>query len=151
VSEAGRTLPPAQHEGRAVEQAIVFDMLRRSLPVLPVLVLVAWLIWGRDGALSAAFAIGLVVVNFLFSAALLAWSGRINPSLLMVAALSGFVLRLALITGAFFLVKDQEWMELVPFGLTLVLTHLGLLIWETRHLSISLTFPAVKPPAPERG
>jgi hypothetical protein len=151
VSEAGRTLPPAQHEGRAVEQAIVFDMLRRSLPVLPVLVLVAWLIWGRDGALSAAFAIGLVVVNFLFSAALLAWSARINPSLLMVAALSGFVLRLALITGAFFLVKDQEWMELVPFGLTLVLTHLGLLIWEMRHLSISLTFPAVKPPAPERG
>jgi hypothetical protein len=151
VSEAGRTLPPAQHEGRAVEQAIVFDMLRRSLPVLPVLVLVAWFIWGRDGALSAAFAIGLVVVNFLFSAALLAWSARINPSLLMVAALSGFVLRLALITGAFFLVKDQEWMELVPFGLTLVLTHLGLLIWETRHLSISLTFPAVKPPAPERG
>ncbi len=151
MSEAGRSLPPSRDDTPAVEQAIVFDMLRRSLPVLPVFVLVAWLIWEGDGAFSAAFAIGLVVVNFLFSAALLAWSARINPSLLMVAALGGFVLRLALIAGAFFLVKDQDWMELVPFGLTLILTHLGLLIWETRHLSISLTFPAVKPPAPERG
>jgi hypothetical protein len=45
-------------------------------------------------------------------------------------------------------VKDQSWVAMVPLGMTLIVTHLGLLIWETRHLSLSLAFPAVKPAAP---
>jgi hypothetical protein len=131
--------------GPAVEQQVATDMIRRSLPVLPVLVLVAGLIWGVDGALSAAFAIAIVFLNFLFSASLLAWSARISLPLMMVAALGGFVLRLALITVAVLLVKDQSWVSLVPLGFTLIITHLGLLIWETRHLSLSLAYPTVKP------
>ena len=35
----------------------------------------------------------------------------------------------------------------VPLGLTIVLTHLGLLTWETRHISNSLAFPGLKPVA----
>ena len=136
--------------GPAVEQQVVTDMIRRSLPVLPVLVLVAGLIWGVDGALSAAFAIGLVFLNFLFSASLLAWAARISLALLMVAALGGFVLRLALITVAVLLVKDQSWVSLVPLGFTIIITHLGLLIWETRHLSLSLAYPTVKPGSSRR-
>ena len=143
-------MPRDPARGPAVEQVVVTDMIRRSLPALPVLVLIAALTWGTDGALSAGFAIGLVVVNFLISAALLAHAARIGFPALMAAALGGFAARLGLLTLAFFLVKDQEWMELVPFGLTLVVTHLGLLIWETRHLSVSLAFPALKPPT-ERG
>jgi len=131
--------------GPPVEQHVATDMIRRSLPVLPVIVLVAGLIWGVDGALSAAFAVGLVFLNFLFSASLLAWSARISLGLMMVAALGGFIVRLALITVAVLLVKDQSWVELVPLGFTLIVTHLGLLIWETRHLSISLAYPTMKP------
>lgn len=131
--------------GPAVERTVATDMIRRGLPALPVLVLVAGLVWGVDGAISAAFAIGLVVVNFLVSAALLARAASIGLSLLMAAALGGFVARLAFLTVAFLVVKDQAWMELVPFGLTLIVTHLGLLIWETRHVSVSLAFPGLKP------
>ena len=131
--------------GPAVEQQVATDMIRRSLPALPALVLVAGLVWGVDGALSAAFAIGLVFLNFLFSASLLAWSARISLPLMMVAALGGFILRLALITVAVLLVKDQAWVSLVPLGFTIIITHLGLLIWETRHLSLSLAYPTVKP------
>jgi hypothetical protein len=131
--------------GPAVEQVVATDMIRRSLPALPVLVLLAGLVWGTDGALSACFAVALVVVNFLVSAVLLARAARIALPLLMVAALGGFVARLAFLALAFFLFKDQAWMELVPFGLTLIVTHLGLLIWETRHMSISLAFPGVRP------
>lgn len=137
-----------------VERRVVSDMIRRTLPALPIVVVVAGLIWGVDGALSAAFAIGLVLLNFLLSAALLSWSARISLSVLMVVALGGFVLRLALITAIVLLVKDQAWVELVPLGLTLIVTHLGLLIWETRHVSTSLAFPGVKPaarPAPQSG
>lgn len=150
--ESEPRLPINAVPGGAVERDVVMDMIRRSLPALPVLVLVAGLIWGMDGALSAAFAIGLVIVNFVVSAAMLTRAARIALPVLMAAALGGFLLRLILITVAFLLVKDQSWMSLVPFGLTLIITHLGLLIWETRHLSISLAYPTVKPPrlTPER-
>ena len=138
--------PPS--DGPAVEREVAFDMIKRSLPVLPALVAVAGVIWGVHGALSAAFAIALVLVNFVFAASLLAWSARIALALMMVAALGGFILRLALITIAVLAVKDQSWVELVPLGMTLIVTHLGLLIWEARHLSLSLAYPTVKPAAP---
>jgi hypothetical protein len=135
----------------AVERHIVTDMVRRALPALPVIVLVAGLIWGRDGALSAAFAIGVVILNFAAAAGILTWAARMSPVVLALGALGGFVVRLALITVAVLAVKDQSWVELVPLGLTLVATHLGLLIWESKHLSISFAFPGVRPAAPERG
>ena len=144
-SEPLESLKVQRDPGAAVEQAVATDMVRRALPALPVLVLVAGLIWGVNGAISACFAIGLVVVNFLVSATILARAAGIGLSVLMAAALGGFVARLAFITLAFFIVKDQAWMELVPFGMTLIVTHLGLLIWETRHMSMSLAFPGVKP------
>ncbi|MCA1690665.1 MAG: ATP synthase subunit I [Acidimicrobiales bacterium] len=134
-----------------VERQVATDMIRRGLPVLPLLILLAGLIWGVNGALSSAFAVGLVLVNFLVAATLLTWSARISLAFLMVAALGGFVVRLALINVAVLSVKDHAWVELIPLGLTLVVTHLGLLIWEARHVSISLAFPAVKPPPPGKG
>lgn len=128
-----------------VERQVVTDMIRRSLPAFPLLVAAATVFWGRAGALSAAFAIGLVLVNFLVAATLLGWGARISVVVFALAAMGGFVLRLALITVAVLLVKDQWWVELVPLGFTLVITHLGLLIWEARHVSASLAFPALKP------
>lgn len=135
----------APSENHSVERQVVTDMIRRTLPALPMIVGVAGLIWGLDGAFSAAFAILLVLTNFVLSASLLSWSARRSLHLLMVVALVGFVLRLALITAIVLLVKDQAWVSLVPLGLTLIVTHLGLLIWETRHVSASLAFPALKP------
>ncbi len=128
-----------------VERQVVTDMVRRSLPALPAVILLAGLGWGTAGAASAAYAIGLVLVNFLFSAVLLETAARISLPLLMVAALGGFVVRLAMITAAVLLVKDQSWVSLVPLSITLIVTHLGLLIWESRHVSASLAFPALKP------
>ncbi len=150
MTDAGAGLVRRRDLGPAVERHIVVDMIRRAAPVLPLVVLAAGLIWGVNGALSAAFAIGLVLVNFLVSASLLAWSARIALGLMMVAALGGFVVRLALIAVAVLAVKDQAWVEMVPLGITLIVTHLGLLVWEARHLSVSLAYPTVKPKLPER-
>lgn len=142
---AGDTTFLTRDTGPAVEQEIARDMVGRAAWGGPVLVGVCALAWGLDGALSSAFAVGLVVVNFLLSAALLGWAARISLGLLMGAALGGYLLRLGLISAAVLLVKDQDWVELWSLGLTLIVTHLGLLLWELRYVSASLAFPSLKP------
>ena len=106
--------------------------------------------WPRylwQGAASAAFAMAVVCVNFLLSAALITWTARISIGLMMGAVLFGYLLRLGLIFLAIWLVKDAPWVELVPLGITLIVTHLGLLFWELRYVSASLAFPGLKPTA----
>jgi hypothetical protein len=133
--------------GPAVEREVATDMVRRALPAAPVIVLLAALPWGVDGALSAAFAIVVVVANFLLAAWVLAAASRISYGLLMGAALFGYLVRIALIGLAVWAVKDLSWVEPLPLGLTLIATHLGLLLWELRYVSASLAFPGLKPGA----
>lgn len=135
--------------GPAPEPVIARDLLRRALPVAPILVFLAALPWGADGALSAAFAVAIVLVNFLLAAWLLATTARISLGLMMGTALFGYVLRLGLIFAAVWLVKDAGWVHELALGLTLIVTHLGLLFWEMRYVSASLAHPALKPPAPK--
>ena len=132
-------------EGPAVEREIAFDMVKRAAPFAPVVILACALGWGFAGGASAAYAIALVLVNFVVAAALLSWSARISLGLMMGAALFGYILRLGAITAAVLLVKDQSWVSLWPLGITLILSHLGLLFWETRFVSASLAFPGLKP------
>ena len=40
--------------------------------------------------------------------------------------------------------------EVVPFGFTLVVTHLGLLFWEMKYVSANLAYPGLKPSRPAR-
>jgi hypothetical protein len=83
--------------------------------------------------------------GFAAAAALLTWAAGISLTFLMAAALGGFLLRLALLTVAVVLVKGQPWMRLLPFALTMVGAHLGLLVWEVRHVSASLAYPGLRP------
>ena len=82
------------------ERGIVADMLRRGVKFVPMWLLFTLLLWGPDGAASAAYGIGLIFANFIAAAALLTWAGRISPTALMVAALGGFILRLGVLTVA---------------------------------------------------
>jgi hypothetical protein len=129
----------------APEAEIARDIARRGLMVAPVLVAAGAIGWGVDGALSAAYGVGIVVANFLISAAMLTWAGRISVALVMGAAMFGYLVRLGLVAAAVLVVKDMAWVELVPLGLTLIITHLGLLFWETRYVSASLAYPGLKP------
>lgn len=134
-------------EGPSPAWAVALDMARRSLWLLPVLVLGSAFFGGLNGVLSTGYALVIVVCNFLLSAALLALGGRIGAAAMGGLALFGFLLRLGLIFIAVLLVKDASWMELVPFGITLIATHLVLLFWELRHVSSALAFPGLKPAA----
>lgn len=129
----------------AVERAVVFDMVRRGAPLLPLVVLGAALVWGVHGALSAAFAVAIVVVNLMAAAFLLGWAARISPAMLMGTALFGFLGRMVLVALAVLAVKDQGWVDFTALAVTLLVTHIGLLVWETRHVSASLAFPGLAP------
>ncbi len=133
--------------GPAPEVDIARDLALRALPIAPVAVVVCGLIWGVDGALSAAYAVVLVVANFLAAALLMARAARISATMLMAAVLGGYLLRLGVLTVAVAAVRDAGWVELMPLGLTLVVTHVGLLVWEARKVSVTLAFPGLKPGA----
>jgi hypothetical protein len=139
------TLPTA---GPAPEAVLVKDLTRRAALLAPALLLVGLLGWGVDGALSAGYGLVLVVANFAIAAGLLVWAAPISLGAFMGAALFGYLLRLGLLFGAVVLVRDAGWVELWPLGLTLIVTHLGLLAWEARSVSASLAFPALKPRRP---
>jgi hypothetical protein len=129
----------------AVERELAFDMLRRGLPAAPVVVLLAAAVWGTAGAWSAAYGIAIVAANLALSALSLTWAARISLTMIMVTAMLGFLVRMALVTVAIVLVKDEAWVSLPALGATVVVTQLGLLFWETRYVSASLAFPGLKP------
>jgi hypothetical protein len=66
-------------------------------------------------------------------------------AVLMGATLFGYLVRLGIITVAVYVVADAAWVELIPLCATLIVAHLGLLVWELRYVSLSLAFPGVKP------
>jgi hypothetical protein len=129
----------------AVERDLAFDMLKRAVWVAPLILLAAALVWGADGASSALVAIGLVLVNLVLAAVALSWAARRSLTLLMAVALGGFAVRMGLVTAALMVVKDEPWIDLVALGVTVLVTHLGLLFWELRYVSATLAFPGLKP------
>lgn len=135
----------ARTDGTAVESEVAKDLVRRGLLALPAVLVIGAIGWGIDGFLSVGYAAILILANFWISAILLQWAGRISLGFLMGMSLGSFVLRIGAIVAAVWLVKNQSWVEPVPLGATLIIAHLGLLLWETRYVSASLAFPGLKP------
>ena len=131
--------------GPAPEREVARDIAIRGLKVLPVALVLGFIGWGANGVISVGLAVAMVLVNFLVAAALLSWAARISLGLLMGVALFGFVLRIGAIGLVLYLVRDEPWVAPVPLGFTLVLAHLGLLLWEARFVSLSLAYPGLKP------
>ena len=131
-----------------VEREVAFDIVRRGALVAPVIVLVAGLARGWDGAASAAIAIAIVLANFVAAAAIMTRAGRSGPAAIGAAALGGYVVRLGVIFGALFLLRNLSWIDLPTLGFVLVGTHLGLLFWETKYVSLSLAAPGLRPARP---
>jgi hypothetical protein len=131
--------------GPSPEAQITRDIVKRGLIAAPALITVSWLIWGTAGAWSSAYALGLVLCTFMIAAALVATTAR-----MMAATLFGYILRLGIIALAVMLVRNESWVNLLPLGLTLVITHLGLLFWEMRYISATLAFPGLKPVSREK-
>jgi len=113
-----------------------------------VLVAICSAIWGGRGAASSAFAVSLVILNFAVSAGIVSWTSRISLGLLMGSVLFGYLIRLGIIFLAVYLVHNAGWVSLPALGTGLVVTHLGLLVWEMRYVAMSLAHPGLKPKRP---
>lgn len=121
------------------------DMARRGLIVVPIAAGIAGLFAGWDVAASIGYAALIVVLNFLLAAHLLSWAARISLALIPSVALGGYALRLALVFLAVWFVKDFSWVRIIPLGITIIATHLGLLVWELRYVSATFAHPGLKP------
>jgi hypothetical protein len=132
-------------EGPATEAAVSKDIIKRGLIVAPLIIAVCAVIWGVDGAYSAAYGIAIVLVNFALAALFVTVSARISLGMMMGAVLFGYLIRLGLIFLAVFAVRDASWISLPALGATIIVTHLGLLVWEMKYVAISLAYPGLKP------
>ena len=142
---------PASHAAAAVpemdapERAVALDMVRRSVFFAVPLLAAGAVGWQWSGVWSVGLALVLVLVNFMLGAAVIGWGARLGPAAMMVGALGGYVVRLGIVAAAVLPVRHHDWFELLPFAASLLLTHLGLLIVETRRVSMSLAYPGLKP------
>ena len=134
-------------EGPAPVMDVARDLARRTALVAPALIVIGAIFWQTAGAASVAYGLAIVIVNFMLAAWLLAWGGRISIAAMGAAAMFGFLLRLGLIFLAVLLVKDAEWVNMLPLGLTLIVAHLGILFWEMRYIGGTLAHPGLKPSA----
>lgn len=134
-------VPPAPE----VERELAFDMLKRGVWFAPAILVLATVVWGTQGASSAAAAIALVVVNLLLAALALSWAAKVSLTAIMAVSLGGFAVRMGLVTAVLFAVRDATWIDMTALGITVLVTHLGLLFWELRYVSASLAFPGLKP------
>ncbi|HEX4818661.1 MAG TPA: ATP synthase subunit I [Acidimicrobiales bacterium] len=128
-----------------VETAIATDMVKRALPIAPAIVLVAAIAAGSNGAWTALLAVAIVIVNFLLAAVSLSWAARTSPVTLMAMSLGGFLVRMGLVTAVVLAVRHASWINLSVLAITILVTQLGLLFWETKYVGASLAFPGVKP------
>ena len=137
-----RSLPV---DGPAPELQVANDLARRAIPIAPVLLIAAGIGWGWNGVASSAIGIGLVVVNFLVAAWIITWTIRISLNALMAGVMFGFIFRMSMLTVAVVLLRKFDWIEDIPLLFTVLITHIGLLMWETRYVSMSLAYPGLKP------
>jgi hypothetical protein len=136
---------PVAHESRIADH-----MARHALLVAPVVVLACGLLRGVDGAVSAAIGLALVAVNFFVSARLIGWAAARSLALLQGAVLGGFVVRLFALTLIVLGLEQFSFIDLPVLVLTIAFTHIGLLVWETRYVSLTLAAPGLKPGIGER-
>lgn len=130
-----------------VEREVALDIVKHGAMVAPLVLLLA-AVRGWDGVASAAIALGIVLVNFLAAAAIMTRAAKSGPTAIGAAALGGYVLRLAVIVVALVLLRHQPWIDLPTLGIVIVGTHLGLLVWEMKYVSLTLAAPGLKPARP---
>lgn len=131
--------------GPSPEAQISRDIVKRGVIVAPVFVAACWLVWGNNGAWSSAYGLLLVLCNFMLAAGIIAAAARISYAVMLGSMLFGYLLRSAIVAFAIFVVRDAAWVELIALGLTVVVSHIGLLFWEMRYVSASLTYPGIRP------
>jgi hypothetical protein len=131
-----------------VEREIGFDLVRRAALIAPAVLIIAFVIAGVEGLAGAAIALALVALNFLAGAFSLQWAEKRGAATLAAVAVGGFLVRMSVVLGVILLVRDT--VNMACLLTVLLVSHVGLLAWESKSLSISLAAPGLRPAAPNR-
>ena len=115
----------------------VGHLVRSALVIAPLVLVVAGIWRGGNGAGSAAFGLALAAANLSVSAQGLDWAATVSPTAIAAVALGGYVGRLAAITIVVLLMKDLSWIDLPAVSISIVIGHLGLLTWEARTIHLA--------------
>ncbi len=68
---------------------------------------------------------------------------------LQAVILGGFLARLVALTLIVLALQGLAFIDVPVLVLTVAVAHLGLLIWETRHVGLNLAAPGLKPRRPQ--
>ncbi|MDH3260386.1 MAG: hypothetical protein OEM81_10675 [Acidimicrobiia bacterium] len=120
---------------RPVELDLAKSTVRRSVVVGPVIVVLATLIRGWDGAWSAALGIVIVVGYYLITGVFLSMAARISFAAYYAGALFGFIVRLGLIAATMYLLASILPVDRVVLGVSVVVAYLALLVLEVKALA----------------
>ena len=132
--------PTVSYEGQ-----VAGDLVRRVLIVSPAVLIVAAVVSGVNGVLSAAIGLVLVSLNFLAAAKLITYTARRSPGAVMGVVLGGYIVRLGVLFGIALALDTLSWIDIGVLLLTVAVVHLALLTWESRHVSLTLGYPGLKP------
>jgi hypothetical protein len=131
------TVPtPARDAGcpREVRMPPTFQLLRHGILVAPLLVGIALWWRGGDGGWSAAFGLTLATLNLFVAAGSLEWAAGVSLTAVAAVALGGYIVRLGVMSGVVLGIRNLGWVDLPALGVSLVVAHLGLLVWEARSI-----------------
>ena len=130
----------------AYERDIARDLVKHGLVVAPFAVAFGGLLNGWAGAVGVAAALGVVLLNYLIAGSTQSWAAsKDSPGLLGGIVLVSLIARFVVVIVALSLLRDRSFLHFQTFGIALVVSHLGLLIWEAKSVQLSLAFPGLKP------
>ena len=113
-----------------IELQMVGRIVKRGLLVAPVLIVVLWLFGGTTYAVSGAIGLGMTILNLWLSARIIGGVAERNPKLLLAAGMIAFTLGLAVLTAIAFGLQQLDIVNFTVTGITLVSSHLVLVLWE---------------------
>ena len=109
---------------------MVSRMIRTGALAAPAVLIALWAFGGGRAALSGAVGLCLALLNLWLAARVIGGVADTSPQLLLFAALVAFGLGLGALTAIAFALQAIGAVSFRVAGLTLVGTHLGLVLWE---------------------
>jgi hypothetical protein len=125
-----------------IELDMVRRMVKRGLALALPLGLLLFLWGGAEYAISGLVGLAMTLANLFLSARIIGGVAENNPKLLMAAAMVAFTLGLGLLVALAFALEALELVNFKVTGLTLIGSHLGLVLWEAAR-----AYPAKPVPA----
>ncbi len=117
------------------ERELVWRIVPRALPAIPLAFLLGLAAGGANAGWSAAIGVTVVLANFAAHGLSLARAARISPTVLFAVGLGGFFVRLSGILMVMLALDRLKFFSPGAFAAALVPATVALLVFEIRLLS----------------